>query len=178
MVDAGGDGCLAKSKLVGLLFESWDDLDRVLAGLTPDEAMSNLDGGSAPAWTLAHLTQVVDAWINVRFQKRAPHPLIGQARFGIGSNGVADDWDAIRTGVAEVRQAARAYLEDLDDDDLETTVAYDGSLSHLRGRHVSLRYFLYRIVAHNYFHIGEIAAKRNRLGHDVGDYPGPLIACV
>ena len=31
-----------------------------------------------------------------------------------------------------------------------------------------------RTISHHYFHIGEIASKRDRLGHQVGDYPGAL----
>ena len=34
------------------------------------------------------------------------------------------------------------------------------------------------LCAHHYFHIGEIATKRSRLGQRVGDYPGPLEDCV
>ena len=32
---------MARSKLVGLLFESWNDMDRVAEGLTPEEAAEN-----------------------------------------------------------------------------------------------------------------------------------------
>jgi hypothetical protein len=39
---------------------------------------------------------------------------------------------------------------------------------------VNLRYLVMRAVAHHYFHIGEVAAKRDKLGHKVGDYPGSL----
>ncbi len=34
------------------------------------------------------------------------------------------------------------------------------------------------LLTHHYFHIGEIATKRSRLGQQVGDYPGPLEECV
>ncbi len=43
---------------------------------------------------------------------------------------------------------------------------------------LGLRHALLRICAHHYFHIGEIATKRSRLGQQVGDYPGPLEDCV
>ena len=43
---------------------------------------------------------------------------------------------------------------------------------------ISPRYALMRISAHHYFHIGEIAWKRDRLGHSVGDYPGRLEASL
>ena len=42
---------MAKSKLVGLLLEAWNDMDRVLADVRPSEATLQRDGGSSFAWT-------------------------------------------------------------------------------------------------------------------------------
>lgn len=169
---------MPNSKLVGLLFEAWKDMDRVLADLDPDEAVRSLDGGSSIAWTAAHVANQIDAWINVRFQGQDPHELIGQARFRAGGTGAADDWQAIQAAVGEVRDAARRYLEGLNESDLELVIPYDGSLSHLRESGLSLRYALLRICAHHYFHIGEIATKRGALGQAVGEYPGLLEDCI
>ncbi len=169
---------MSGSKLVGLLFEAWKDTDRVLADLDHEEAVRPLDGGSSIAWTAAHVANQVDAWISVRFQRQPPHELIGQARFCAGGAGAADDWQAIRTGIQEVRDAARAYLERLNESDLDLALPYDGSLSRLRESDLSLRYALLRICAHHYYHIGEIATKRSALGQRVGDYPGPLEECI
>ena len=168
---------MAKSKLVGLLFESWTDMDRVVKGLTPEDAIEPFDGGSSFAWTSAHVASVVDALVNVRFQGRQRHPLIGQQRFRGGGTGRADDWESIQAGVRDVREAARAYLQDLGDSDLEKSIPYDGSIEHLRKTGLILRYAIMRTISHHYFHIGEIATKRDRLGHDVGDYPGALTEC-
>jgi hypothetical protein len=169
---------MPKSKLVGLLLEAWKDMDRVLTDLDPDEAVKRLEGGSSFAWTAAHVANQVDAWINVRFQQRPPHELIGQARFRAGGTGAADDWRAIQAGVLEVRSAARRYLEGLNESDLDLVIPYDGSFSRLRETGLSLRHALLRLCAHHYFHIGEIATKRSRLGQRVGEYPGLLEECV
>ncbi len=169
---------MAESKLVGLLFEAWKDIDRVLAGLDPADAVRPLDGGSSAAWTAAHVANQVDAWINIRFQRLTPHKLIGQPRFRAGGSGVADDWQTIQTGVQKVREAARRYLEALSDSDLDLVIPYDGSFAQLRDSGLALRHALLRICAHHYFHIGEIATKRSALGQHVGDYPGPLDECV
>jgi hypothetical protein len=169
---------MPSSKLVGLLFEAWKDVDRVLADLEAEEAVRAPDGGSSFAWTAAHVANQVDAWINVRFQPRAPHELIGQSRFRVGGTGAADDWQAIQAGAQEVRDAARSYLEGLSESDLDLVIPYDGSLEHLRESGLSLRYALLRICAHHYFHIGEIATKRSALGQRVGDYPGLLEDCI
>ena len=165
---------MPRSKLVGLLFEAWNDLDRVLEGLGRDDAIRNLDEGSSFAWTLAHTTNQVDAWINVRFQHTEPHELLGLRRFRVGGTGEAEEWDGILEAVQDVRSAARGFLEGMTDADLEPAIPYDGSLAYLRERGISLRYALVRAITHHYFHIGEISTKRDRLGHQVGNYPGTL----
>lgn len=162
------------TQLAGLLLDAWDDLDRALAGLIAEEAVLP-HGESSFAWTLAHVTNQLDAWTNVRFAGHAPHLLLSQARFGIGASGVAEDWPAIQAAVTEARTTARAYLDLLTDADLNLTIPYDGSFTHLRDRGLNLRYALLRTVAHHYFHLGEIATKRTSLGHKVGDYPGLLL---
>ena len=167
-----------RSKLAGLLFDAWSDMDRVLDGIGEKEALERVDEGSSFAWTLAHATNQVDAWINVRFQMRAPHGYIGQERFRIGGPGVTDDWAAVQEGVGEVRSAARGYLIGLGDGQLDVVIDYDGSFQNLRETGISLRYALFRSITHHYFHIGEISSKRDRLGHDIGDYPGMLEASL
>jgi hypothetical protein len=168
---------MAKSKIVRLLFEAWNDLDRALAGLDDAQAEYDADGSSF-AWTAAHVANQVDAWINVRFAGRRPHPLIGETRFRIGGTGAAGDWPSIRAGIAEVREAARAYLEPLAEGDLDLVVPYDGSFRNLRETGLPLRFAVLRACVHHYFHTGEIASKRVALGHDVGDYPGALDECL
>ncbi|MEX0799992.1 MAG: DinB family protein [Dehalococcoidia bacterium] len=165
------------SKLVGLLFDAWDDLDRALAGVEPADAVHASDGSSF-AWTAGHLANHVNTWINVRFAGRESHPLVGPTRFRAGGTGEFEDWPAVQAAVAEVREAARAYLEPLTDSDLDLVIPYDGTFAHLRESGLPLRHALYRICAHHYFHIGEIATKRDALGHDVGDYPGHLMRTV
>ena len=167
-----------RSKLVGLLFDAWTDMDRVVEGITDDVALEALDGGSSFAWTVAHLANHVDTWVNVRFQKAEPHTYISKREFRFGGTGAADDWGAVRQGERAVHEAALGYLSGFDDDDLEIVIPYDGSLRHLRDTGITLRYALFRAIAHHYFHIGEIASKRDRLGHSVGDYPGRLEASL
>lgn len=65
---------MARSKIAGLVLDAWEDLDRVLAGLTVEQATRQVDGQSSIAWTLGHVCQQVDSWINVNFSRLAPHP--------------------------------------------------------------------------------------------------------
>ena len=164
--------------VVALVLEAWRDLDRVLEGLDAATATEQVGGQSAFGWTLAHVTNQVDSWINVNFQGRPPHPLISAPEFRAGSAGAALDWDAIRAAVDEVRRTARPYLEGLTEHDLERIVPYTGALLPLREHGLRLRYALVRIAAHHYFHIGVAACQRDRLGHSVGDYPGLLAGCL
>ncbi|HET9015889.1 MAG TPA: DinB family protein [Thermomicrobiaceae bacterium] len=156
----------------GVLYASWEDLDRALAGLSDKEAATRYLGGSSFARTLAHLASTLDTWVNVRFAGQAPHPLLSERRFRMGGSGEADDWPAPRQAVSEVRAGVRDYLSGVDEDELDRVVPYDGSITALREPGVSLRYSLARMAAHHYFHLGEIATKRSLLGHRIVDYPG------
>ena len=163
------------SKLVALLFEAFRELDEAMDGLSNDQAVVGQHGESSFAWTYAHTTNQVDAWVNVRFAGLAAHPLIGQQRFRVGGPGAsADDWPTIKEAVSETRRSAISYLSPRSDRELETVIPYDGSFERLRDRGINLRYALMRAVAHHYFHTGEIVTKRRQLGHDVGDFPGLL----
>jgi hypothetical protein len=77
-----------------------------------------------------------------------------------------------------VRATARRYLQSRTEDDLDFVLPYDGSMLVLRDKGLSLQHALLRICAHHYFHIGEIATKRDQLGHQVGDYPGLLTQAI
>jgi uncharacterized damage-inducible protein DinB len=169
-------GSRPRSRLVGLLFDAWADLDRVVDGLTPEVAVEALDGGSSFAWSVAHLANHVDTWINVRFQGAAPHSYISKREFRFGGTGAADDWGAVRDGERAVHESAREYLLGMDDEELDRDIPYVGSLRYFSDTSITPRYALFRAIAHHYFHIGEIASKLDRLGHSVGDYPGKLDA--
>ena len=164
---------MAGAPLVGLVFDAWADLDRVAAGVPVQDLLLKPAGGSAIAWSVGHVTNQLDGWVNVRFAGLTAHDLIGSREFRDG-DGRATDWEAIRAGVAQVRSRARAYLERLSDHDLVPTIPYDGSIDELREGGISLRYALMRIAVHHYFHIGEIAAYLGSLGRDVGPFPSHL----
>ena len=68
------------------MYESWSELDRAVDGLTSEEATTRHYEGSAVAWTLGHLTTMVDSWINVRFQGLPPHPIASHSMFRTGES--------------------------------------------------------------------------------------------
>ena len=55
-------------RLVLFLYESWKYLDESVEGLTREEATTRHYGGSSIAWTIGHVTTMVDSWINANFQ--------------------------------------------------------------------------------------------------------------
>ena len=164
--------------LAGMVRESWADLDRAVEGLSREDAERRLANASPISWTLAHCTYLVDSWLNVRFQGTLPHPSLDRETLRMGAAGDALDWNEIQVAVQEVRVIARHYLDALTEEALDVTHAYTGSMEPLRETGITPRYALMHIVAHHYVHIGEIASARTALGHDVGDYPGLMKACL
>lgn len=146
----------------------------MIHNLTAEDAGKRHHGGSSFAWTYAHVPNQVDSWVNVRFAGQQPQQFISQGPLPIRWAGDADEWGAIMKAAEEVRAAARTHLHDLSDDDSNATSPYSGSFGRHGVTEINLRYVIYRAVAHHHFHIGEIASKRDLLGHNVGDYPGPL----
>jgi DinB superfamily len=170
---------VAKTTLVGLVFGAWDDVDRVLQRLDTSGAVRQVDGGSSFAWTLGHLSNQLDTWLNVRFFGETPNALLAEERFRTGGTGQAEDWLAIQEATRAVRATARGHLETLAEPDLHQTRPYQGRMPHLQGTSITLGYALARVAAHHYFHLGEIATVRSRrLGEQVGDYPGLMRECA
>ena len=158
-------------KLVALMYESWADVDRAVSGLTPEDATARHAGGSSIAWTLGHVTHMLDSWIVVRFQGLPPHPVISHPMFRTGGSGEAEDWSMILAGAKEVREASREFLDSGQRPDLDLLIPYDGSINYLRPVGLSLRYAKMRIAAHHFVHVGEVVTVRSRLGHEIGDFP-------
>jgi hypothetical protein len=144
--------------LVDLMYESWRNLDSSVDGLSDSEMSTRLKGGSIFAWTFGHVTNMLDSWLNVRFQGLAPHPVLSVQDFRTGGSGDARDWPRVRGAVFEVRQAARTYLDS--GPNLDLVIPYDGSIRFLRPGGLVLWYAVARIAAHHLIHAGEIETTR------------------
>jgi hypothetical protein len=158
-------------KLILFLYQSWADLDRVTEGLTPEQATTRYDGGSAIAWTVGHLTTQIDSWLNMRFQGLPPHPAFNRSIFRTGGSGEAMDWPGIVAGMREVRANARRFLDAEPGPDHNRLIPYDGGITWLHATGLSLRFALMSIAAHHFEHLGEIVTIRSRLGHVLTDAP-------
>ena len=158
-------------RLALLLYECWTDLDDAVEGLTPTEATTRHYGGSSIAWTIGHVANMLDSWINTNFQGLTPHPIISRDHFRLGGTGEWEDWTGILVAAAEVRSNARIYLDS--HPPIEKVIPYSGSIEFLRETGLRLSYALMRLAAHHWIHAGEILTVRSRLGHDTGTVPGP-----
>jgi hypothetical protein len=161
------------SALVGALFDAWDELDLVVSEPADKEMVEPWFAGSAFGWTFGHVANSADAWLNVRFQRLLPHPLIGDQHFRFGGDGRIVDWPVVAAGVAAVFAQARQFLAPLVATELDRLIPYDGSIVELRPAGLSLRHAVTVNLVHCHYHIGEIATKRALLGHDVPHLPGP-----
>jgi hypothetical protein len=147
------------------MYEAWSTFDSQTEGLAPTELTIRRDGSSSIAWTLGHVTNMLDSWINIRFQGLAPNPVISDANFHMGGSGAAQDWHAVEAAAREVRLSARRFLDDLPTSALDRVIPYTGSIDFLKSTGLRLSYALLRISAHHFLHAGEVAAIRVRLGH-------------
>lgn len=162
---------------VMLLLTAWDELDQVVADVSEADMLRQINSGSCFAWTLAHVTYGVDSWINRRFQDMPLNPILSNRRFNYGGDGAADDWPTIRASITDVRDRLRPYLLNLSDVDLNSNRPYaDGGVPAFLARgYINLRVAVAQNAIHHYFHLGEIAAKRELMGYEAGDFPGASI---
>jgi hypothetical protein len=151
------------------MYQSWTDLDHAVEGLNSDDATTRTRGGSSIAWTVGHATQMVDSWLNVAFQNRLPHPVVGHDMFRTGASGDAQDWPGILVAIEDVRLSARRFLDSDPRPALDRRVAYEGSIKWLRPLGLELSYAILRIAAHHFWHAGEILEMRSQLGHTTDD---------
>ena len=146
-----------------LVYQSWSDLDLAVAGLTDEQATERPDRQSAIAWTVGHVSQQVDSWLNMRLQGLPRHPLLADPCFATGASGAFGDWPALLAAVSDVRAAARRFLDA--DPPLDLRVPYTGAIAYLRTAGLSLRYALTSIAAHHWMHAGEIETVRSLRGN-------------
>ena len=159
------------NRLVLFLYQSWSNLDDAIEGLTYEEATTRRHGGSSIAWTLGHATHMLDSWINKNFQGLAQNPIISRVDFRTGGSGDSEDWPTILAAVSDVREAAKRFLDPVEESDLEHVIPYEGSIEFLRPIGLRLGYAVMRIAAHHLMHAGEILTLRSSMGHALLERP-------
>lgn len=162
------------SLAVHLLLKAWDDIDRALEDVDPDDLTRQIEGGSSLAWTLAHVTHGVDSWINGRFLGHPPHAIYASGRFLFGGDGKAADYATIRAAVDEIRASARPFLLDTATD-FDRVEPYDGSFMPFREQGIQLGQAVIQNAVHHLFHLGEIVTKRGLMGYETDSFPGSFL---
>lgn len=166
------------NKTIGLLASAWEDWDTLVAAVSGDELLARGPGASSVGWTLAHVSNQLDGWINVRFQQHAANDVIGAAEYSIGGSGDSPDSAALLTAVQRTRSEAWRFLNDVEEQGLDARIPYDGSMVHLRQSGLVLRHAVLRIAAHHYLHLGEAATELARHGVGLPDLPGRMSATI
>lgn len=159
---------------VHLLLKAWDEIDRALADVAPNDLTRQIEGGSSFAWTLAHVTHGVDSWINGRFLGLPPHAIYAGGGFLFGGDGRAENVNAIRVAVDEIRASARPFLLHTSTD-FDRVEPYDGSFLPFREHGIQLSQAVLQNAVHHIFHLGEIVAKRGLMGYETDSFPGSFL---
>ena len=93
-------------QLVELLYQSWEDLDHAIEGLSAADAETGRQGLSPIAWTVGQVGQQVDSWFNVRFAGNEAHPFLGDPMFHTGADGDSPSWSEVLRATTDVREVA------------------------------------------------------------------------
>lgn len=164
--------------LVALALDTFTDLERSIEDLEHVTAEKRSPGSSSICWTVAHVGQTIDSWIVARLANETRNEYLSMREFSRGGHGECGDWDAVRVALSTVLKKARSFLQRVTMSELEKEMSYEGSLEYLRGKPVAKNYWLARVIAHTYYHIGEITTIRSANGNRVFDFPGNLAATL
>lgn len=160
--------------MAALMLDALDDLARSLEGMDKSGAERREAGFSPVSWTVAHIAQHIDSWVNNILAGHPRNNFFAGTEFAKGASGEGADWQTVSGVLSEVLGRSRAFLEIVSQAELERAEVYQGSMQPLRGKSVTGNYRLARLTAHIYYHIGEIVTIRTARGEKVGDFPGLL----
>jgi hypothetical protein len=160
--------------LVALAFDTFTDLERSIEELNSESAEKILPGFSSIGWTIAHVGQTIDSWLVEKLANGVRNEYLSRREFSKGGTGKCEDWDLVRVALTSVLQKARSFLRRVMMTNLEEEIFYEGSIEYLKGKPVAKNYWLARVIAHTYYHIGEITTIRSARGDSIIDFPGNL----
>ncbi len=165
---------MKQAMMSAFTLDALDDLARSLEGMASADAEVRLPGFSPISWTVAHVAQHTDSWINHILAGHPQNTYFGGDQFAKGATGAPVEWMRVSVVLADVLGKARAFLENVTEAQLAKAEVYQGSMQPIRGKLVTGNYRLARLTAHVYYHIGEIVTIRTSQGHKVGDFPSIL----
>ncbi len=160
--------------IASLTLDALDDLERCLRPLTDEDGRLRLNGSNALAATAAHLAQQIDGWVCVGMAGLERNGALPSGSLRQGGDIQEASMTAVWAALGTTLVRARGWLEGATEAELDMSVPYRGSYSEWQGKRISNRLRLARIVAHIYYHIGEINTIRAALGARVEDFPNEL----
>ena len=157
-------------RLVRLLWDAFDELERVAGALpTPGQgrAIGRLNAGS---WVVAHVAQQQDAYWCTGAQGLDSDAWLAGLDVGFGSEPSVPDYREALDAFARIRARAIPYLRSLRDEDLDAVMEpSDGS-----GSTQTVGDLVVRAVGHVFVHTGELATIASLVGAPDLGAPGRL----
>jgi uncharacterized damage-inducible protein DinB len=145
------------------------ELLRALAGLSEQDARRRLLPMNCISWTVGHLAWQEQRYFLTFAQGRMPAPELNQ-QFAFGAPACTPPLAEVRATWQAVTSAADEWLEQITTEGLlHTYTTPDGAWSTSYGN------LLQRVIYHYWYHIGEVMAVRQQLGHrDLPDFVGNI----
>ena len=157
-------------RLVRLLWDAWDELERVAAAVPTPGRGRSLGRLNAAGWIVAHVAAQQDAYWCVAAQGLEPDEWLADIEVGFGSEPSVPDHAEALAAFARVRARAIPYLRSLRPDDLDAAIPSGGG----SGREQTVGDALARSVAHVFVHTGELTAIASLVGAPDLGAPGRL----
>lgn len=151
------------------------EFQRVFAGVSAEDGTRRLLPSNALSWTVAHLAnQEQSYWLLLAQGKESVlYPDLNN-QVGFGKPASVPAWDEAWQIWETITHTADAYLDTLTSADLTTHSEFRGQpVAESKGTQ------LLRTIHHYWFHIGEVHALRQQMGHpDLPQFVGDMSAAV
>jgi uncharacterized damage-inducible protein DinB len=145
------------------------ELQRALAGLTDDAARRRFLPMNCISWIVGHLTwQEQRYWLTIAQEIRLKPEL--NVEFGYGKPASTPPLEEVQQAWREITQATDPWLDAVATEKLAEQFAVPGwGITTCYGS------LMLRMIGHYWYHIGEIMAIRQLLGHtDLPDFVGDI----
>ena len=141
---------------------------RALAGISAEDAQRRLRPMNSIGWIVGHLAwQEQRYWLTLT-QERTPLPKLNTL-VGYGRPASTPPLDEMLTAWRTVTAETEAFLDGL------TTTRLQETISIRDWTTTTLGSLLLRVIYHYWYHLGEIMAIRQQLGHaDLPDFVGDI----
>lgn len=141
-----------------------------LDGVTAEEAVRRFEPMNSISWMVGHLASHEQTCWLTWAQGHTPHPQVNACAPGQPASVPA--WENVLPAWKAIVEASEDYLDALTQADMQTFLEHDG---HIYREDVGT--MLLRLTYHYWFHLGEMQAVRQLLGHKnlppfVGDMSG------